>query len=72
LALVIRDAAQSNPGMLVEASGAADMSLGESIALSATSATVRWNSTDLDASSRAINVAGTSYTLAAWAQASRP
>ncbi len=63
LALVIRDAAQSNPGMLVEASGAADMSLGESIALSATSATVRWNSTNLDASSRAINVAGTDYTF---------
>ncbi|MEI7786662.1 MAG: hypothetical protein WCK08_19915, partial [Betaproteobacteria bacterium] len=63
LALVIRDAAQSNPGMLVEASGAADMSLGDSIALSATSATVRWNSTDLDASSRAINVAGTDYTF---------
>jgi hypothetical protein len=62
LALVIRDANVANGGVLLEATGAADMALGESVQISATAATVRWNSTNLDASARAINVAGTAYT----------
>jgi hypothetical protein len=69
LALVMRDANLANGGVLLEATGAADMALGESVKISATAATVRWNSTNLDASGRAINVAGTAYTYGANLQA---
>lgn len=64
VALVISDDVSAG-GIVLQASGAADLALGDAVQLSASAVSVQWNTTAADATGRSIVVAGMAHTFAA-------